>query len=210
MQNLLRKFDLFIFDWDGTLRTSFLLQRLSTLFKFRYNIEYVKKHREEFNPKIAIKKLGIEEEENRLYAIGYDLYSIVSKPKLREGARELLERLNSKGKKVAIFSDSRQYRMLKELRQLGITKYFSMTLSADTINIYKPIPAGIRLVAKQLRTSRNRCIYIGDMASDILTAKFAGVASCGIAGGVDLYSRLRSAEPDYLFESLEQFYRSIS
>jgi phosphoglycolate phosphatase-like HAD superfamily hydrolase len=60
-----------------------------------------------------------------------------------------------------------------------------------------------------MHANKSKSIYIGDMASDIITAQLADIASCGVAGGVGTYVNLKEAGPNYLFESVEEIERTL-
>ncbi len=210
MQTLLRKFDLFIFDWDGTLSTSGFLTVVRDSLKQRYKPWYIKEHMEEFRKEnFEIQNIKIEAEEHKLYESIYDVYSTFVKTKLREGALETLQSLKNAKKKVAIFSDARPYRLKQETHSLNLSKYFDLVLCSELVDSYKPYPKGLNVIVKKMRAKKERSIYIGDMASDVITAQLAGITSCGVAGGVGTYVNLKEAGPDYLFESVEELARTI-
>ncbi len=192
---------LFIFDWDGTLSTSTPIVRLSRLLKRRYNIDYIRSHVSEYDAK-ASRSIKEKEEVNRAYAWLYDLYARFVRPRLQIGAAELLAELRKRGKTTAIFSDSARYRLVREARMLGIAPRVDLMLSAESIGRYKPNPEGLLALARRFRVARKSTLYIGDMASDILTARFAGMDVCTVANGVDPYALLKELKPEYLFSDL--------
>jgi pyrophosphatase PpaX len=210
MQSLLEKFDLFIFDWDGTLSTSTFLVRLSNLVRRRYKPWYIKEHMDEYR-KMAMSSESVKTEEtkHKFYDDMYEMYSVFVKPRLREGVIPLLETFEGSRKKTGIFTDSKQYRISKEMKFFGVQKYFDLVISSETIHAYKPNPTGLEIMIKKLHAKKSRSIYIGDMATDAITAKLAGISSCGVAGGVDSYARLKEGEPDYLFDSIEDFAKAL-
>ncbi len=199
---------LFIFDWDGTLSTSTAIVRFSRFFKIRYSPSYIVAHSQLFNKNAAAGRVDMrvlerEEEKNDIYAKIYEVYSLFAKPKLRKGATELLDALKKSGKKVAVFTDARRYRIIREIRMNGISRRIDYLLSADTIKAYKPNPTGIEIILKEAGVGKERSVYVGDMASDIFTAKFAGIRSCGVGGGMNSIAALKGAKPDFIFDSLE-------
>ncbi len=194
-------YSLFIFDWDGTLSTSTFLVRLSRLFQRRYNIDYVKKHFRDYETQ-DIEKVEMQGEVNRTYAHLYDIYSVFYKPRLQPGVVELLKELRSRKKRIAIFSDSTRYRLMSEVRMLGMSKYVDFVLSADSIDRYKPNPQGLLFIARHFKTQRSRSLYVGDMASDILTARFAKMDICSVGNGVESYRLLKELHPEYIFKDL--------
>jgi phosphoglycolate phosphatase len=201
-------YDLFIFDWDGTLSTSTFIVRVSNLLRVRYLPKHMQKHKEDYM-RNAARNLKIKEEKNKMYAYLYDLYSALFAPRLKTGAIELIKTLRKKGKKIAIFSDSQAYRLLLEVRKLGVLDYFDFVLSASSIGYYKPNPSGIMLISDRYKALGKKTIYIGDMPADIMTAKFAGVVSCGLGDGLGTYVSLKEAGPDYLFKDIQALLKEI-
>jgi HAD superfamily hydrolase (TIGR01509 family) len=205
----IRDYDLYIFDWDGTLSTSTALVRVSQLFKRRYRVGYIKKHRDRYNVK-KVRNIGRNVWLSRSYSHLYNVYSMFYKPRLQPGALETLVCLKKRGKKIAIFSDSNEYRLLKEARRLGVVDHIDTILSADEINSYKPNPEGLLALIDKFKTKRSRTIYIGDMASDIMTARFAKVSACSVGNGVDPYHIVKEVKPDYLYHDLNQMLRDFN
>ena len=205
----MRDYELFIFDWDGTLSTSMMIVRVSNLLRMRYRREHILKHKEDYIAN-AGRKIKSIERADVFYSKLYDIYSRFSKPSLKPGAMELLEELRKQGKKVAIFSDSQSYRLMLEARTLGIVEKVDFILSASSIDSYKPDPSGLMLIAKKYRKNMKKCLYIGDMPSDIATAKFAGMDSCALGDGLSAYGRLKEVKPDYIFRNTRALLKEIS
>ena len=84
-----------------------------------------------------------------------------------------------------------------------------MILSSELVHAYKPSPKGIMLMAKELGFKVGECLYVGDMASDVMTAKFAGMDSCAVGGGLDPYNELKEANPTYLFKNTFELYKDL-
>ena len=194
--------DLFIFDWDGTLSSSSLLVAASRLFVKRYDPDYIKRNEERYRRMIT--NVEIHETKNKAVAGFYDMYVKFFPPKLKPGAQELLQHLRRKRKKVTIFSDSRSYRLTSELHMLRAFDYFDFVLSASSIGRYKPDPTGILAIIDKYNAKKSRCVYFGDTASDTLTARFAGIKSCAVCDGLEPYSKLVTAEPDYVCKDLSE------
>ncbi|MDE1870582.1 MAG: HAD family hydrolase, partial [Candidatus Micrarchaeota archaeon] len=134
MSGLIDDFDLFIFDWDGTISTSSVLVRLSHYFKRRYNPEYIRSHESEFRqPRSVNSPFGANR--MRLANFFYGLYTFFVRTHLREGAIEMLEILKKKNKKVALFTDGSRHRVEAELKRLGMAKYFDIIISAESIRV---------------------------------------------------------------------------
>ena len=206
---LLDENDLFIFDWDGTLVTSGILIRVSKLIKTRYRIDHILRHRDTYEVK-SVAGLEIKEETNKIFSIIYGFYSKLTAVRMKDGSEELLRALKEKGKKVCIFSDSNATRLIGEVRKTNVLKYADFVLSADSINRYKPDPSGILIIANKYKTKRNRVVYVGDMASDVLTSRFAGVKACALADGLDPKQVIKQTKPDYFFNSIRDMLDSVN
>ncbi len=209
------KYGLFIFDWDGTLSTSTTLVKISSIFKTRYKLDEILKHKDRYSiPDLGdakrvddyIREYG---EASMLYSNLYGIYSIFTRPRLREGSKEMIELLKAHGKEIALFSDSKYYRLRREIEHAKVEGDFNLVLSSELVQSYKPNPKGIMLMAKELDFKVSECLYVGDMASDVMTAKFAGMDSCAVGGGLDPYSELKEANPTYLFKNTFELYKDL-
>ncbi len=207
--SILSKYDLFIFDWDHTLTDSTLFITMVYLLTKRNRQKIASRHIKKNLKPGVVKNIKIQEKENKLYSVLDDTYALIFKPKLKDDAASLLGFLKSKRKKVAIFSDSRSYRLLQETRALGVLKYVDIALSAESIGYFKPNPIGLMVLQDKFRVPKNKCLYIGDMASDVLTARLAGIDSCVIADGIDSYDMLKGVGAEHIFRNLQDFLRAI-
>lgn len=201
-------YSLFIFDWDGTLSTSTFLVKLSRFLQRRYSVSYIKAHFDYYRRQEA-EGVKMREEVNRTYAKLYDIYSLFYKPRLQPGVIDLFKELKARKKRVAIFSDSSRYRLMSEVKMLGLLKYVDFVLSADSIGRYKPNPQGLLILKKRFGAKGGKALYVGDMASDVLTARFARMDVCAIGNGVDPYRLLKELHPNYIFRNLVELRNSM-
>lgn len=200
------RYDLFIFDWDGTLLPTTPIVRAARKLKPRYSVSNIERRNGSYGHESEA-ELRSQESMNRLYDLAYSVYSALYRPRLKSGTMETLKALKKRGKRIAIFSDSNKYRLQIETRKLGVTRYTDFVLSADSIRMFKPNPAGIDAIRRRFRVRRERCIYVGDMAVDVFAARFAGIASCALKDGVDPYATLKAARPDYVAGTLQDILR---
>jgi phosphoglycolate phosphatase len=208
---LMGNYDLFVFDWDGTLnRMRFLLganesiKRALHIWNEDSSIKDFKRTNHDLK-----KRINSIEVRNDVAAFLFEIFMEFGKPRLHHDVLRTIERLKRNGKKTAIFSNSSEYRLVKELKRLGLIGYFDMIVSAKELNAVKPNPTGLRYILSATKTKQDRCIYFGDMADDILTAKLAHVHSCAVADGFDSYHKLKSMHPEYIFTSIEELYKSL-
>jgi len=207
----LSDYELYIFDFDGTLSMPSLFVRLSRYFKKRYDINFIKRHEDLFNKKLELndEELKVEREE-RFYSGLYNLYSLFFKPGIKDGSDDLLKTLKERKKKIALFSDGKEYRIRLELAKLRLEEYFDLVIAADSINIFKPNPTPLLLITKKLKVPKEKSVYIGDMPVDIFTAKFAQIGSCAVADGLGSKEMLKKVKPDFLFDNIKALREALS
>ena len=201
---------LYIFDWDGTLnsmsaahRAYETVKRCLKFFKGGHRPKYSNINMTDI--KHIVKR---EELKNRIFASAIDFLVLMIKPKLHNDTIEMLEELRKKGKKIVILSNGSGIRQRKELGMLGITGLFDMIVSAKDMGVIKPDPSGIRMVMRKIKTHAADTVYIGDTADDMLAARLAKVSACAVCCGFHSRARLKSMEPDYIFQSIEELYRN--
>ena len=210
-RSLAKKYKLFVFDWDGTLLyLRFPLavnEAIKRAFKL-WNVSAPKNlvNLQEYDMK---KTLAHEEMKNRFLTFITDIIFLLSKPKLHNDTIKMLSCLRRSTKRIAIFSNSGRYRLLKELSYLGITDYFEVIVSARDFHATKPDPAGLKAVLYSTKVKPSDAIYLGDMVDDIIAAELADVHTCGVADGFDSYHTLKSVKPEYLFKSMEELSRAL-
>jgi FMN phosphatase YigB (HAD superfamily) len=201
--SLLEKYDLFIFDWDNTLSSSTAPVNAIHLLKKDCALMYAKSHADRYLRRVNVRNIRYVENEHGVYSALYDCYTYFFRPGLKKDAIKVLKYLKGKRKKVAVFSDAKKYRLYTETRKSGATEYIDFELSSEAIKYYKPNPAGLLLILDKFKVSKKRALYLGDMASDVLTAQFAGIDCCGVADGLETYEGLRAAKANYVFRNLD-------
>jgi HAD superfamily hydrolase (TIGR01509 family) len=209
---MLKNYDLFIFDWDGTLsemhavlRANEWLKRALGTWRRRANTRDIEADRG--NLKRAIE---VEETKNEMLAAIFEALSAFYRPRLHRDVASLLVLLKRRGKKVAMLSNGEGGRISNELKKMGIRKYFDIVVSAKDLGLIKPDPRGVRLITSRMKARPSRTLYLGDMIDDVLTADLAGVGSCAVSDGFDSHAKLKSAEPKYLFRSIEEMFLQMS
>jgi phosphoglycolate phosphatase len=106
---------------------------------------------------------------------------------LYEGARELLERLQSEGRRLGLCTNKRHDLTIETLEQLDLARYFSAVIGERPGGARKPDPAPLRGVLAALDVPASRAVMVGDSAADVGCAKAAGVACIVVSFG---YSRV--------------------
>lgn len=112
------------------------------------------------------------------------------------GIRGWLDTLLARGKTLAVLSNKPDAAAKKIISALKADSLFSVIMGPDKIRALKPDPAGIFSILTETGIPADKTIMIGDSAVDIITGKNAGVAACGITGGLGPEAELTGADPD--------------
>ena len=217
-RELMDRYDLFVFDWDGTLVSMKLLLRAKEFLKFKVWIRLLhlfgmKPSPPKRWPRSAepANLLTLKEHElkNNVLSMLMDLFLLVSHTRLHNGTVPMLKALKKRGKKVAIFTNAAEYRILSELRACGLDGYLDIVVSTRKIKAFKPDPSGLRTIVKRLGVSKGRVLYVGDMVDDVLAARYAGVDSCAVSDGFDDYETLKASDPSYIAKSIRELHSML-
>ena len=209
---LLKRYDLFIFDWDGTLSEMHSVLKANEWIKRKlrtWDRAARIKELESRQKDILRREIRVEETKNAVLASIFEALSVVYRPRLHRNTTELLALLKRRGKKVAILSNGNSSRLSKELERMAIRKYFDLVVSAKDIGAIKPDPRGLKAIMSRMGVKPSRTVFLGDMIDDVLTADLAKVDACAMADGFDSHEKLKSAGPRYIFRSVEEMFSQM-
>ncbi len=117
-----------------------------------------------------------------------------------DGIIPMLEALKEQGIKTAILSnkdDSTAKKVAIDLFEEGL---IDLCLGAREGKALKPDPESVFEIVEDFGVARAECLYIGDTATDIETAKNAGLYSIGVLWGFRDEAELRSAGADLIVD----------
>ncbi len=120
------------------------------------------------------------------------------------GIPELLEKLHTLGRRLAVVTGVERVLMEHTLKEFGLSGKFEAMVGGDDVERAKPDPEGVRLALERLRLSPRESIFIGDSPADILAGKAAGVLTGAALWSPEGKGDPTEAAPDYKFRSLEQ------
>ncbi|MGD0961345.1 MAG: HAD-IIIA family hydrolase [Methylomonas sp.] len=212
------RFDLIIFDWDGTLIDSVewivhCIQQAAA----RHNCPVP-------TPEAArdIIGLSIENAMKRLFPDIDDLASRqlvadygqnflsrqMSRDDLFPGVYEMLRNLNAQGFRLAIATGKKSAALDHAVNATGVADFFSTRRCADQ-TASKPHPLMIDQIVSELGIDKQRTLMVGDSSHDLQMAINAGVASIGVTCGAHPAAVLNKYQPlmclNYPTELLEFF-----
>jgi phosphoglycolate phosphatase len=204
-----RRFDLLVFDWDGTLIDS--AGAIASCIQ------------------LAAGDLGltIPDDERARHVIGLGLgdalaYAVPDLPvseygrmaeryrhhflardadlPLFAGVQELLRRLQARGHRLAIATGKSRVGLARGIEHLGLDGIFDATRCADQC-APKPAPDMLIELMEELVANRQRTLMIGDTAHDLTMAANAGVAAVAVGYGAHPPEQLAALGPLALAQS---------
>ena len=92
-----------------------------------------------------------------------------------EDAKELLEYLRYKNKKITILTGNHSEYIQKVLNHVGLKNDYEIVVGFNDVTKTKPDPEGLYLILDKLNLKKEEVCYIGDSLNDMLAAKNAGI-----------------------------------
>ena len=207
-----RRYDLIVFDWDGTLMDSTAVIAGSI--------------------QAACRDLGLEVpgDEAARHVIGLGLeqalrYAVPDAPEsmygplveryrhhflaqdqaipLFEGARETIAELHDAGHWLGVATGKSRAGLDRALASTGLKKYFHATRTADQ-TFSKPDPAMLLELMDELAVSAERTLMIGDTTHDVQMAQNAQVDAVAVGYGAHPAEQLRELKPLALVQDFSE------
>jgi phosphoglycolate phosphatase len=209
-----KKYDLIVFDWDGTLADSTQLiidaicqgcrdvgidepsqEAASSIIGLGFKEACL----ELFNGISEQAVMALMERYNQFYQAGEE-----SIP-LYEGAKELVEYLSQQGYYLGVATGKGRRGLNRALARSGIGHHFIATRCVDEC-FSKPHPQMIEELMQEVATEPHKTLMVGDTSFDLQMAKNAGVDRIAMTHGAHSIERLIPLEPLAHFGHLEDFH----
>lgn len=100
-----------------------------------------------------------------------------------DGVTLALDRLKSGGAKLAVCTNKAERQAKLILEALHLSPYFAVIAGRDTYATCKPHPGHLTETIAAARGHKSRAIMVGDSATDIATARAAGVPVIAVSFG---------------------------
>ena len=207
-------FDAVIFDWDGTLgdtREAIVLSFQKTLREIKVNVteEYISRRigigaADTYRDILQSAKRPFDEETikhlvDRKSELEIEHADLV---KLLPGVLQLLDALH--GKIRMGLASMNNFAVINHLvKAKGVTKYFDVILTAESIQHSKPHPEIFLRTASLLKAAPERCVVVEDSVFGVKAAKAAMMGCVAVTTGVYAESELEREKPDLIVASLE-------
>jgi phosphoglycolate phosphatase len=203
-----KRYDLIVFDWDGTVMDS-TAAIVGSIQAACRGLDLSVPDDEAARQVIG---LGLEQALRRavpdvpeaklpdLVAL-YRRHFIVQSEAipLYEGARETIVELHSAGYLLAVATGMSRVGLERALKTSGLKNYFRATRTAD-VTFSKPNPAMLLELMKELAVDTERTLMVGDTTHDLLMAQNAGVDAVAVLHGAHLPEQLQALKPLALVE----------
>jgi phosphoglycolate phosphatase len=119
------------------------------------------------------------------------------------GVRESVARLRGAGKRLAVLTN-KPVKISRDLVSgLGMGEYFFQVYGGNSFEFKKPNPIGARALMAEAGAQPCATVMVGDSSVDILTARNAGIRSCGVTYGLQPET-LADPAPDVLVDRMEE------
>jgi len=212
---VLERFDLVVFDWDGTLSDSTAaiaraIQDAAADLGLPVPDDATASH---------VIGLGLHEALARAvptlaperipeYSARYRVHYFAREAELVlfPGARELIAELRAAGVLLAIATGKSQRGLQHALAGAGLAGEFVATRCADQTHP-KPHPAMLLELTDELMVAPGRTLMVGDTTHDLQMAEAANTEAVGLTQGAHPYEQLAACRPLALFDSLIELHR---
>jgi pyrophosphatase PpaX len=146
------------------------------------------------------------EVQSRAVADYYDCYRtyVSSRGLVFPGITDLLRRIKSSGRRLALFTGVERNMMEYTLAPFKLSEFFEVRITADDIRKSKPDPEGINLALSRINASVRESMYVGDSPADIVAGKRAGVLTGAALWSPENRGDPTTEHPDYEFRSVQQ------
>lgn len=207
------RFDLLIFDLDGTLIDSERDLALA-VNATRANAgmgpiadETIASYVGNGAPMLIERSLGPsateqQAEEGLLFFYRYYREHMLDNTRLYPGVREGLDRLLESGSQLAVLTNKPVRFSSEIIDRLDLAGHFKRIYGGNSFDTKKPDPYGLNLLVSELDTPKERALMVGDSWVDSLTARNAEVSSCGVTYGLQPES-FEEHPPDILVDHFD-------
>lgn len=118
------------------------------------------------------------------------------------GVLEALERLASAGYALAVVTNKPERFTLPLLDSVGLSDYFSVVVSGDSLRTKKPDPAPLVYAARRLGCEPGRAVMVGDSLNDIQAGRAAAMRTAWVPYGYNQGMDAAAMGPDLVVHSL--------
>lgn len=204
------RFDLVVFDWDGTLVDS-LANIVGAMQATIDALALPPRSDAEVRAVIGLgfgevlgqlfPELSVRDHERVRAAYREYFLGAGHKAQLFPGVRETLDALDAAGLTLGVATGKAHAGLVRELEETGLAGLMAATRCADQCSS-KPAPDMLLQLMDELLHEPVRTLMVGDSEYDLLMARAAGTASVGVSGGAHGRVRLAALAPLAVIDSV--------
>jgi len=205
------KYQLIIFDWDGTLMDSLdkivlcmqqAAQKVTIPVPSEASVKNIiglslEKATEQLFPLLPIVK---QQALVDAYREQYHANQHIETP-FYNGITEMLINLQQRGYRLAVATGKGRIGLDRMIAKTNTSHLFNATICADEANS-KPDPLMIELLLKKLKIPASQAIMIGDSIYDLEMAENVSIDSLGVSYGAHSPEQLLKAKPKAILDCL--------
>lgn len=209
----MRQADLLIFDLDGTLIDSKrdLADSVNATRAWAdlppLPLDVVNSYVGDGAPTLVRRMLPGASEERLAEALRYFLEyyreHMLDATTLYPGVREALDCFHEAGIPLAVLTNKPVRFSVQLVEGLGLEMHFFRVYGGNSFEEKKPHPRGIDALVGEAGAARERTIMVGDSATDVRTARNAGVQACGVTWGFQPET-FADAPPDFTIDCMSE------
>lgn len=205
-----RRYDLVVFDWDGTLADSTALiadaiQNACRDMGQAVPAREVARHviGLGFTSAVAHVAPDLATDEYPAFAAAYRKYYLEGEARvvLFDGARELLQNLDTAGYRLAVATGKSRSGLEHAIAHCGLRGVFHATRCADEGHP-KPNPDMLLNLMRFLAVHPERTLMVGDTSHDLELARNAGTDAVGVTYGAHAPEALAALSPRAIVDSV--------
>lgn len=198
-----KRFDLIVFDWDGTLLDSAgaivqAIQAASVDLGLPVPPDARARHVIGLGLgdalRHAVPELAEADYPKMVERYRYHYLASDHELNLFEGTHELIESLHAQGHLLAVATGKSRKGLTRALEHSGLGPFFHATRCADEC-FSKPHPAMLEELMDELGVAREVCLMIGDTTHDLQMARNARVAGLAVSFGAHPVEQLLAESP---------------
>lgn len=207
-----------LWDYDGTAVDSLpvifpfwkrLCDEAGKKFPFEDYDDLRRKFREPFPTEFYEKLLGFNWEKDKKWIIAkYRKFKKAHRSPLREGIIDVWKYVKDLGLKNGIVSSSLSKSIKAELKGFGVKcgpgGLIEVVVGYDSGLSPKPAPDNIVEGSRLLGISPPSGLYVGDMPSDVVASRAAGMPCAVLPGGYATAEALKAENPAFFAENLNK------
>lgn len=197
------RFDLLVFDWDGTVLDSAgaIVSALKSASRdlglaepSTASIRYIIGLGFREALRVAVPDLSEDQYPRMVERYRHHFLAFDRALQLFDGIRPLLTRLRAGGQQLAVATGKSRAGLNRSLVQCGLEGFFVASRCADECHS-KPHPQMLIELMDECIASPERTLMIGDTTHDVQMATNAGVASLAVSYGAHSISALDASKP---------------